>query len=159
MSAIGHSPERVAAAVGFPIIELPNATVDSVESATRLLVEHLASIGEVASECAEDTIRALLRREQLGSTAVGAGLALPHAKTRAVRQVVGLVGASRAGIDWDGGRPRVLPVQEATDGPQRVHTVCLLLAPEWDRSALFRAGQSVTAKIRAAAGFEGTNCF
>jgi hypothetical protein len=159
MAAIGQNPERVAAAVGFPIIELPNSTVDSAESAIRLLVDHLISIGEVAPECAEDTIRALLRREQLASTAVGVGLALPHAKTRAVRQVVGLVGASRAGIDWDGGRPRVLPVQQATEGPQCVYTVCLFLAPEWDRSALFRAGQSVTAKIRAAAGFEGTNCF
>ena len=159
MAAIGHDPERVAAAVGFPVIELLNSAADSVESAIRFLVEHLTSIGAVAPECAEDAIHALLRREQLGSTAVGAGLALPHARTRAVRQVVGLVGVSRAGIDWDDGRPRVLPVQEATAGPQRVHTVCLLLAPEWDCCALFRAGQSVMAQIRAAAGFEGTRCF
>jgi mannitol/fructose-specific phosphotransferase system IIA component (Ntr-type) len=158
MAAIGLSPERVAAAVGFPVFELPDSAGDSAESAIRLLVDHLASLGEVAPEGAEDAIRALLRREQLGSTAVGAGLALPHAKSWAVHQVVGLVGSSRAEIDWDGGRPHVLPVQDALDGPQRVHTVCLLLAPEGDRSALFRTMQSVVAKIRAAAGFGEAGC-
>ena len=149
MSAIGHTAERVAAAVGFPVIELAHPVVDSAESAIRLLVDHLAILGAIATEYAEETIRALLRRERLASTALGAGLALPHAKTQAVRQVVGLVGFSKDGIDWDGGRPHVLPVQEATDGPQRVHTVCLLLAPECPRSALFRAGQAVVAQLRA----------
>jgi mannitol/fructose-specific phosphotransferase system IIA component len=109
----------------LPFIELPGSTVDSAESAMRHLVDHLASSGEVAPECAADTIHTLLRREQLGSTVVGAGLALPHAITRAVRQVVGLVGSSRAGIDWEGGRARVLPVQQATDGSQRVHAASL----------------------------------
>src|SRR6516225_1562484 len=109
MSAIGHTAERVAAAVGFPVIELAHPVVDSAESAIRLLVDHLAILGAIATEYAEETIRALLRRERLASTALGAGLALPHAKTQAVRQVVGLVGFSKDGIDWDGGTPHVLP--------------------------------------------------
>ena len=45
-------------------------------------------------------ITALLAREQLGSTGVGDGLAIPHARVDALRELVASFGLSRAGIDF-----------------------------------------------------------
>ena len=43
---------------------------------------------------------ALLAREQLGSTGVGEGLAIPHAKVEGVRDLVASFGRSRTGVDF-----------------------------------------------------------
>jgi PTS system nitrogen regulatory IIA component len=42
----------------------------------------------------------LLEREQLGSTGVGAGVAIPHCKLKGLSEVVLAVGMSRKGIDF-----------------------------------------------------------
>ena len=43
---------------------------------------------------------ALLDREKLGSTGIGRGVAVPHAKHRSIDRIVGLVGLSRSGVDF-----------------------------------------------------------
>ena len=43
----------------------------------------------------------LFARERLGSTGLGHGVAIPHAKTSVVDTIVGCVGISREGIDFD----------------------------------------------------------
>ncbi|MFH2010343.1 MAG: PTS sugar transporter subunit IIA [bacterium] len=45
--------------------------------------------------------RALLDRERIQSTAVGQDVAIPHAKTAVVDQIIACVGISRAGVDFD----------------------------------------------------------
>ncbi len=51
--------------------------------------------------------RAVLERERISSTALGRGVAIPHAKTSVVDTIVGCLGLSREGIDFDAedGRP------------------------------------------------------
>jgi mannitol/fructose-specific phosphotransferase system IIA component (Ntr-type) len=49
----------------------------------------------------------LIRREKLDSTATPQGVAFPHARTEAVREIVWAVGTSRAGIEWSAGRQAV----------------------------------------------------
>ena len=70
-------------------------------------------LGEIAHSaydlCAEDTVDALLERENLGPTAVGHGVALPHARLEGLDRVVGafirlespadLDAADRQGVD------------------------------------------------------------
>ena len=46
-------------------------------------------------------IQVLLDREALGSTAIGEGIAIPHAKLTGVSNVVAAFGRSPAGIDFD----------------------------------------------------------
>ena len=41
-----------------------------------------------------------MAREQLGSTGVGEGLAIPHAKVEGLRELVASFGLSRGGIDF-----------------------------------------------------------
>ncbi len=67
---------------------------------------------------AEAVARALLDRERIMSTAVGAGVAIPHAKTPAVDRIVVCLGLHRDGIDF-----------EAEDG-SKTQIFFTLLAPE-----------------------------
>lgn len=73
------------------------------------VIEELAHvITRVHDDVNADAVaRAVLDRERISSTAVGHGVAIPHAKTQVVDTIVGCLGLSRAGIDFDAedGRP------------------------------------------------------
>lgn len=62
-------------------------------------------------------VQILLEREKLGSTGIGQGIAIPHAKTDQAKTVVAAFGLSRKGISFD-----------SLDGDP-VHIVFLLIAP------------------------------
>jgi mannitol/fructose-specific phosphotransferase system IIA component (Ntr-type) len=62
-------------------------------------------------------VRVLERRESLGSTGIGAGVAIPHCRTQLVGRLRVLFGRSASGIEW-----------EAIDH-RPVHYVFLLVAP------------------------------
>jgi mannitol/fructose-specific phosphotransferase system IIA component (Ntr-type) len=64
----------------------------------------------------QHVVDSLRRREGLGTTALGAGLALPHGRAD-IPKSVGALGISPLGIDWDA--PDGLPV----------HVVVALLSP------------------------------
>lgn len=64
----------------------------------------------------QHVLASLRRREELGTTALGDGLALPHGRT-GISKTVGALGISPPGIDWDA--PDGLPV----------HVVVALLSP------------------------------
>ena len=59
----------------------------------------------------------LLERESLGSTGIGENVAIPHAKSEDVENIVTLFGRSLHGIDFD------------SLDQKPVHFVCLLVAP------------------------------
>jgi PTS system fructose-specific IIA component/PTS system nitrogen regulatory IIA component len=48
----------------------------------------------------EDVCATVLEREHLGSTGIGRGVAVPHAKHQGVDRPVGTVGISRDGVDF-----------------------------------------------------------
>jgi PTS system fructose-specific IIC component len=49
----------------------------------------------------EEFYAAILKRENLESTGIGAGVAIPHARTKAVKQLVLAFGRSLSGVDFD----------------------------------------------------------
>ncbi|NMC74180.1 MAG: PTS sugar transporter subunit IIA [Geobacteraceae bacterium] len=49
----------------------------------------------------EDILRLLLERERLGSTGIGGGIAIPHAKTPRVEKPILVFGRSTTGIAYD----------------------------------------------------------
>lgn len=65
----------------------------------------------------ESILNALLEREELGSTGIGQGIAIPHGKSESVGQVVAALGISKKGIDFD-----------ALDG-EPVYLFFMLVAP------------------------------
>lgn len=46
-------------------------------------------------------IRVLVDREQLASTAIGEGVAIPHGKLSAVNEIVACLGRAQGGVDFD----------------------------------------------------------
>jgi len=80
------------------------------------LAELLAKAKKVKS--VEEIVKVLMEREQLGSTGIGQGVAIPHGKTDLVNEIVAAFGVSKKGIDFD-----------ALDG-EPVYLVFLLLAPQ-----------------------------
>lgn len=57
----------------------------------------------------KDLLEKMLQREILGSTAVGGGVAIPHAKLKEVRNPIVLVALSRQGVEF--GAPDGKPVR------------------------------------------------
>lgn len=49
----------------------------------------------------DELVDALLKREGLGSTGIGEGIAIPHGKVRGLRSIVASVAKSRAGLIFD----------------------------------------------------------
>lgn len=81
-----------------------------MDEALRELAEVLARVHGLR---ADEVLTQLRAREELGSTAIGEGIALPHGRSEILRSV-GALGISPQGIPW---------------GDVRVHTVIALLSP------------------------------
>ncbi len=69
-----------------------------MEEAIGMLVDGLSAAGQASpKESTADVTGAFIRREQLGSTAIGGGYAVPHIKHPAIAKLVGAVGYSPNG--------------------------------------------------------------
>jgi PTS system nitrogen regulatory IIA component len=83
----------------------------------RLLQELAAKAAASLDLAVEEIAPYLLRREQLGSTGIGRGVAIPHARLPNLQRPFGLLAKLRQGIEFD-----------AIDG-QAVDIVFVLLLP------------------------------
>ncbi len=70
------------------------------EEAIREIVRSLQNAGQIAEVDVEGVIRAILGREELGSTGIGQGVAVPHTRHPTVHRLVGTVALSRNGVDF-----------------------------------------------------------
>lgn len=48
----------------------------------------------------EEVLEVLMSREELGSTAVGHGIAIPHGKIAGIKSILALFGRSKEGVDF-----------------------------------------------------------
>ena len=70
-------------------------------SAIEELVGHLVSIGSLPADLREPTLEALKAREDLVSTGIGSGVAIPHAFSDEISEVSAVFGRSQFGIDFE----------------------------------------------------------
>lgn len=71
------------------------------EGVIRELVESLGRSGAVDADAVEEIIKALIVREKSGTTGFGRGVAAPHCKHPKVKQLVGTIGLSNTGIEFN----------------------------------------------------------
>ena len=76
------------------------AATDKVE-ALRELSTHMCATASGAGLSADGVFKALNERERLGSTGVGEGIAIPHAKIPKLTNLVAAFARSRAGVPFD----------------------------------------------------------
>ncbi|HVY62588.1 MAG TPA: PTS sugar transporter subunit IIA [Planctomycetota bacterium] len=77
-----------------------NLRAEDRDSAIMELLEALEGAGCVKKEHREDIVLALLKREAVATTALGHGVAIPHAKTKWVPNFCGALGIAKDGIDF-----------------------------------------------------------
>jgi PTS system fructose-specific IIA component/PTS system nitrogen regulatory IIA component len=78
----------------------PALTSTDKEGVLRELIGGLVQAGQLADEQMTAVCNTVLERERLGSTGIGRGVAVPHAKHSAVSRPVGTVGVSQQGVDF-----------------------------------------------------------
>jgi len=82
------------------------ATSADLKSATKPdviaeMVDLLIQAGAIDKRNKNNVLEVLMAREALGSTAIGQGIAIPHAKSDCVKKLVGCLAISRNGINFD----------------------------------------------------------
>ena len=81
------------------------------------LVSALDKAGQLGKNNSDDIIKAIIKRENEASTGMGKGVAVPHVKHPAVKDVSATVGKSSSGIDF------------SSLDKQPVYSVILLISP------------------------------
>lgn len=84
------------------------------------LVGHLVASGRLPSAQHDEMLTAFKAREELVSTGIGSGVAIPHAFSDHLEEVIGVFGRSKTGIDF-----------QALDG-KPVHFIILFIVPRKD---------------------------
>jgi PTS system nitrogen regulatory IIA component len=115
---------------------VPELKANTKEGVIREMVESLKTAGQFKAGDTEDTIKAILKRELLGSTGIGRGVAIPHTKHTSVERLVGTVAISKAGIGF-----------ESLDG-EPVHVFVLLVSPQDRPGDHLRALENVSRTLR-----------
>jgi PTS system nitrogen regulatory IIA component len=80
---------------------VPALAATTKEGAIRELVGSLQQAGYFQPKEVEPVVAEILRREGLGSTGIGRGVAIPHSRYEGLPKLIGTVGLSRAGIPFD----------------------------------------------------------
>jgi len=83
-----------------------------------------------------DIVEAIVQREKIGSTGVGGGIGVPHAKIDGIRGVIGAFGRSESGLDF-----------AAVDAAP-VDIFFLILAPPSKSEAYLKALQKIMCAIK-----------
>ena len=109
---------------------------DDKEGVIREMATALVESGAVAEEELEGIVKAILRREELGSTGIGRGVAVPHTKHPSVDKLVGTVGVSVEGLDFD-----------SLDG-EKVQLLFLLISPPDRPGDHLRALENISRQLR-----------
>jgi PTS system fructose-specific IIA component/PTS system nitrogen regulatory IIA component len=89
----------------------------SKEEAIRAMVTALKDSGRISADDEDAVVTAILKREELGSTGIGNGVAVPHTKHPSVDHLIAGIALSKEGVDF-----------ASLDG-EVVHIFFLLVSP------------------------------
>jgi nitrogen PTS system EIIA component len=108
------------------------------------LVELLINAGSLDKKYRKKILEILMAREALGSTAIGQGIAIPHGKSDCIKKLVGCLGVSKQGIQFDSldGEPAyiffllIAPVDSAGPHLKALARISRLLKDKYIRESL-----------------------
>ncbi len=79
---------------------IPDLTASTKEEAIRAMVASLTESGSIPADQSESIAAAILKREELGSTGIGNGVAVPHSKHPSIDKLVATVALAKNGVDF-----------------------------------------------------------
>jgi PTS system fructose-specific IIA component/PTS system nitrogen regulatory IIA component len=100
------------------------------------MVSALQEAGHIHAEDVNEIVKAILRREQLGTTGIGRNIAIPHSRHPAVDRLIGTMALSRTGLPFD-----------SLDG-EVVYVFVLLISPHDRPGDHLRALEAVVRAMR-----------
>ena len=115
---------------------LPDLAASTKNGVIREMVESLRSTGHVRNGDEEAVVKAILKREDQGTTGIGRGVAVPHTKHSSTSRLVGTVALSKKGGDFS-----------SLDG-EAVHTLFLLISPSDRPGDHLRALETISRHLR-----------
>jgi len=115
------------------ITDLKSASKDT---SIRTMVEGLAASGSIKASDQESIIAAILKREELGSTGIGKGVAVPHTKHGTVDKLEATIAQTKGGVEF-----------ASLDG-EKVHILFLLVSPPDRPGDHLRALENISRHLR-----------
>ena len=109
---------------------------DTKEGVIREMAQSLVDAGSIGAGDLESIVKAIMKREDLGSTGIGRGVAVPHTKHPSVRRLVGTVAVSHDGVDF-----------KSLDG-EPVQLFFLLVSPPDRPGDHLRALENISRQLR-----------
>jgi len=116
---------------------LPSLKATAKEDVIREMVASLKAAGAINASEEEDVISAILRREELGTTGIGNGVAVPHTKHKNLPRVAAAVAISREGVDF-----------AAVDG-EDVHIFIMVISPADRPGEHLRALEKISRHLKS----------
>ena len=114
----------------------PELAADTKEAAIGEMVDSLVAAKAIPKGERDNIVAAIMKREELGSTGIGRGIAVPHTKHPSVEKLVGTVAVSGNGVDFN-----------SLDGEQ-VHLLFLLVSPPDRPGDHLRALENISRQLR-----------
>ena len=109
---------------------------DDKEGVINELVAALVGAEAIKAEDQDSIVKAIMKREELGSTGIGRGVAVPHTKHPSVDELIGTVGVSTEGVDFN-----------SLDG-EKVQLFFLLVSPPDRPGDHLRALENISRQLR-----------
>lgn len=106
------------------------------EGVIREMVQALRDAEKISADQMEDVVRQVMKREELGSTGIGRGVAVPHTKHSSVDELVGTVAVSKQGVNF-----------QSLDG-EKVYLLFLLISPLDRPGDHLRALENISRQLR-----------
>lgn len=106
------------------------------EAVIREMAGSLMQAGSISDDQFDSVVEAILKREELGSTGIGRGVAVPHTKHPTVDRLCGAVAVSQEGVEFD-----------SLDG-EKVHLLFLLVSPPDRPGDHLRALENISRQLR-----------
>jgi PTS system fructose-specific IIA component/PTS system nitrogen regulatory IIA component len=115
----------------------PDLQVQSKEQAIRGLVGSLRAAGAIPAGDEDGIVAAIMKREELGSTGIGRGVAVPHTKHPSVDRLIATVAICHDGVDF-----------ASLDGDD-VHILFLLVSPPDKPGDHLRGLENISRHLRS----------
>ncbi len=120
---------------------VPDAVLAGLEAGTkedaiRKMVASIRAAGRINADGEESLVKAILKREELGSTGIGNGVAVPHTKHPSVDSLMGTVAIANNGVDF-----------ASLDG-EDVFILFLLISPPDRPGEHLRALETISGHLR-----------
>ena len=126
------------------------------EGILKEMVDLLAEVKDVGDK--KNILRALIERENLGSTGIGQGIAIPHGKFDGAKKLVGCLGVSKKGVNFESldGEPAyiffllIAPIDSAGPHLKALARISRLLKDKFFRDSL-RAAENARVVLKSIA--------